>query len=376
MLNLFQHPIVLLLALIITLSSCQLGSTSTSSSVDIPVLHPYVNPDTSIKLKDTINITAVGDIMLGSPYPVKTNLPSDDAVHSFRKVNDFLKGDVIFGNLEGCFLDTGKSVKCKDTLSTSCYAFRMPVRYAPIIKKAGFNVMSIANNHIGDFEDIGRKRTMDVLDSLNISYAGLESHPYAFFEKDSVKYAFCAFAPNQNTLQISNIDSAKALVSRLKQQANIVIVSFHGGAEGSLHEHVPKKDEIYFKENRGNVYAFAHAVIDAGADVVLGHGPHVTRAIEVYKNKFIAYSLGNFCTFGMFNLKGPNGIAPLLQLKVNSKGDFLFADIVSVRQDKVKRLNLDPAYGAFKKMKYLTDTDFPGHRLIFSGSGRIQQKPD
>ena len=378
LLKLFQDFRALLaFCILLSISSCQLGIPS-NDYVNDSLIHTraYVNPDTSIKLKDTILITAVGDIMLGSPYPLKSNLPPDDAVHSFKKVKDFLKGDVIFGNLEGCLIDTGKSVKCKDTLRKSCYAFRMPVRYGAIIKKAGFNVMSIANNHIGDFEDAGRERTMDVLDSLNIHYAGLQSSPYTIFDRDSVRYAFCAFAPNQNTLQITNIDSAKALVTKLKQLANIVIVSFHGGAEGTLNEHVPKTDEIYLKENRGNVYAFSHAVIDAGADLVLGHGPHVTRAVEVYKKKFIAYSLGNFCTYGMFNLKESNGIAPLLQIKVNNKGDFLFADVISVKQDKIRRLHLDPAQTAFKKIKSLTDTDFPGQKLIFSRTGRIHQKPN
>ncbi|MGY4383540.1 hypothetical protein ACVWYN_000559 [Pedobacter sp. UYP24] len=106
---------------------------------------------------DTISISAVGDIMLDSAYPSKINLPKDDAIHSFKNVINQLKGNIIFGNLEGCLLDTGKSTKCKDTLSNSCFAFRMPERYAGIIKEAGFNVLSIANNHIGDFENTGRK---------------------------------------------------------------------------------------------------------------------------------------------------------------------------------------------------------------------------
>jgi len=367
-----NKPFLIFLASTFITCGCQ--SNNPSFIFDIPALSSYADQDTTLKVKDTISIIAVGDIMLGSPYPIKTNLPPDDAVHSFKKVASLLKGDIVFGNLEGCFLDTGKSVKCKDTLNSSCYAFRMPVRYASTIKKAGFNVMSIANNHIGDFEDVGRKRTMDVLDSLNIKYAGLQSRPFALFEKDSIKYAFCAFAPNQNTLQIADIKGAKELVAKLKMRADIVIVSFHGGAEGALHEHVPKADEIFFKENRGNVYDFAHAVIDAGADVVLGHGPHVTRGVEVYKSKFIAYSLGNFCTYGAFNLKGPNGIAPLLQLKINNNGDFLVADVISVKQDKIRRLSIDPTHAAFKKMKYLTDTDFPGHQLTFSGSGRISSR--
>jgi poly-gamma-glutamate capsule biosynthesis protein CapA/YwtB (metallophosphatase superfamily) len=320
------------------------------------------------KLKDTISITAVGDMMLGSAFPSKTNLPPDDAVNSFQAVDSLLKGDIVFGNLEGCFLNSGNSTKCNGINPNNCYAFRMPERYARIYKQAGFNVLSIANNHVGDFDAKGRKNTARILDSLQIHYAGQVNKPFEIFEKDSIKYAFCAFAPNENTVSINKIDSAKALVARLKTKADIVIVSFHGGGEGARFEHVTRKNEIFYKENRGNVYAFAHAVIDAGADVVLGHGPHVSRAVEVYKNKFIAYSLGNFCTYGMFSLKGSNGFAPLLQLKMNSKGDFLFADVISVKQDKIKRLTLDDNYTAFKRIKTLTDEDFTGHKLLFENN--------
>jgi len=327
--------------------------------------------DTLKKQKDTINITAVGDIMLGSAFPSKLNLPPDDAINSFSAVDSFLKGDVVFGNLEGCFLNSGNSNKCNGIDPNNCYAFRMPNRYAGIYKKAGFNVLSVANNHVGDFDTKGRKNTAKMLDSLQINYAGQLDKPFVIFEKDHIKYAFCAFAPNENTVSIKNIDSAKMLVAELKKQADVVIVSFHGGAEGAKFEHVTGQTEIFFKENRGNVYAFAHGVIDAGADVVLGHGPHVTRAVEVYKNKFIAYSLGNFCTYGMFNLNGPSGFAPLLKLKINTKGDFLSAEVISVKQDKINRLQLDETHAAFNRMKFLTDADFKGHKLIFSKDRKI-----
>lgn len=360
---------ILALAFGLAVISC----TTSGSTASTP---KAILPDTPIFQRDTLSITAVGDIMIGSAYPSKSNLPKDDGLHSFQAVDSFLKGDIVFGNLEGCFLNSGKSSKCKDTLGNSCFAFRMPERYAGIIQKAGFNLMSIANNHVGDFGLKGRQKTVQILDSLNIHYAGLQSHPFSLFSKDSVRYAFCAFAPNENTVSINKLDSAKALVRALKAQADIVIVSFHGGGEGAKFEHVPRRNEIFYQENRGNVYAFAHGVIDAGADVVLGHGPHVTRAVEVYKNKFIAYSLGNFNTYGMFSLKGPNGFAPLLQLKINAKGNFLFADIISVKQDKIRGLTLDNNHTAFYKLKSLSNTDFPEHKLDFSKQGKITLKAD
>jgi poly-gamma-glutamate capsule biosynthesis protein CapA/YwtB (metallophosphatase superfamily) len=348
-------------SLLLIVLGCRFGDTSVAASpIKADTIKRFIRPN------DTLNITAVGDIMIGSAYPSTSNLPPKDGINSFKHVKEYLKGDIVFGNLEGCFLNSGKSTKCKDTIGNSCFAFRMPERYAGIIKGAGFNLLSIANNHVGDFGLKGRKKTVEILDSLNIAYAGLQTYPSTIFEKDSIKYAFCAFAPNENTVSINNLDSARALVMQLKVQANIVIVSFHGGAEGSRFEHVPRTNEVFYKENRGNVYEFAHAVIDSGADIVLGHGPHVTRAVEVYKNKFIAYSLGNFCTYGMFNLKGVNGIAPLLQLKTTTSGDFISAKVISVKQDKLKGLTLDPNNLAFEKLKSLTNADFPGHTLQFA----------
>lgn len=365
----FLSLLVIVSGLAYFLMSCQNKATT----VDTAATKKPSRRGGEIGRGDTINIVAVGDMMLGSAFPSKTNLPPDDGVNSFVNVAEYLNGDIVFGNLEGCFLNSGNSSKCIGSDPNSCYAFRMPDRYGAIFKNAGFNVLSIANNHVGDFDAKGRKNTAKILDSLQINYAGQLNKPFDIFEIDSVKYAFCAFAPNENTVSIKNIDSAKKLVASLKQQVDIVIVSFHGGGEGAKFEHVTRKTEIFYKENRGNVYAFSHGVIDAGADVVLGHGPHVTRAVEVYKNKFIAYSLGNFCTYGMFSLKGPNGFAPLLQLKLNAKGDFLFADVISVKQDKINRLTVDTAHTAFKKIQTLTNFDFPENQLKFEDN-RISLK--
>ena len=106
-------------------------------------------------------------------------------------------------------------------------------------------------------------------------------------------------------------------------------------------------------------------MVDAGADIVLGHGPHVIRAVEVYKNKFIAYSLGNFNTYGRFSLTGDKGIAPLLDIKLKSNGDFLSAKVVSVKQTKEKGLELDAENRAFQRIKKLTKLDFPEQNLKF-----------
>ena len=320
--------------------------------------------DTLSPVKDTLSIVAVGDVMIGSGFPAG-NLPKDDALESFKEVKSFLNGDIVFGNLEGAILDSGNSEKCKNSKAGTCYAFRMPDRYGKILKEAGFSLMSTANNHANDFGETGRRNTARVLDEVGIYHAGPVENKSVVFEKEGIRYGFCAFSPNSNMLSVNDLEQATDLVKELRSMADIVIVSFHGGAEGASHTHVPRQNEYFFGENRGNVYKFAHAVIDAGADIVLGHGPHVTRAVEVYKQKFIAYSMGNFNTYGTFNLSGPNGMAPLLDIKLDRKGNFLYAKIISTKQSKANGLELDPNYKVFEEMKRLTKTDFPETPLIF-----------
>jgi len=319
---------------------------------------------------DTVSIIGVGDVMLGTAYPLPKYLPpNDDCSPLLEEVKPILQNaDITFGNLEGCFLNSGPTTKnCKDTLK--CYAFRMPDRYASCLKEAGFTVMSLANNHSGDFGMKGRKNTMRLLDSLEIEYGGLEIKPTAEFEKDGIKYGFIAFAPIRATLDMLNLEMASQKVKELKENNDIVIVSFHGGAEGREHEHVTRETEEFYGEDRGNVYAFAHLMIDAGADVVFGHGPHVARAIEVYKDRLIAYSLGNFSTYARFNLSGPNGLAPIVKVFTDSQGQFLNGQIFSAQQLGEGGATLDPNQRAFKKIKYLTEKDFPENKIVFDEDG-------
>ena len=338
----------------------------------VPVNHPAF----SMFLQEKkITITGVGDIMFGTAFPSKRLLPRhDNPLILLGALADTLSGsDITFGNLEGSFLNEGEPAKrCRDT--TICYLFRMPERYSGALSVAGFDIMSIANNHFGDFGMPARKRTMELLDSLGIEYAGLIEKPYSIFTRGSLVYGFCAFAPNAGTVSIINIPQAESLVRYLADTCDIVIVSFHGGAEGAEYQHVTRKDELSFGENRGNVYNFSHRMIDAGADVVFGHGPHVTRAIEVYKGRFIGYSLGNFCTYGKFNLSGPNGIAPVIRLNVDPRGKFLSGRIIPVYQIYYGGVKIDPEKRVIKKIRELTEQDFPESIIDISENGEISYK--
>ncbi|MEK7991175.1 MAG: CapA family protein [Thiotrichaceae bacterium] len=318
-----------------------------------------------------ISIIGVGDIMLGSNFPSAAYLPNNNGKDLMRAAYPILQNaDVTFGNLEGTILNSGATIKnCK--ASNKCYAFRMPEKLANNLVDAGFDVLSIANNHVRDFGNKGLKNTQKVLNKLGLHYAGLSSKPSTIFTKDGITYGFAAFAPNIGTQSIRDIPAAKKIVAQLAKQTDIVIVSFHGGAEGSKHQHVKRKTETFYGENRGNVHAFAHAVIDAGADVVFGHGPHVTRAVEVYKQRFIAYSLGNFCTYGRFNLRGVSGVAPIIKVNTTEIGEFINAKITPIKQIQKGVVKIDNSKRAIQLIRQLTKADFPESTVTIDSTGLL-----
>lgn len=310
--------------------------------------------------------------MLGTNYPSERYLPPGNANMMAEVLPLLQEADVTFGNLEGTILDSGgKAKQCNDP--SKCYVFRMPEAYGAYLRDAGIDAVSLANNHSGDMGASGRTKTQAVLTELGVQFAGHLTCPSAVWEQDNVTYGLAAFSPNNGTPRITDVDGARAIVSKLDSICDIVIVSFHGGAEGPDHTHVTRKTEKYYGENRGNVHRFAHAVVDAGADIVFGHGPHVVRAMEVYNDRLIAYSLGNFCTYARFNLNGSRGHAPILNVSVRPDGKFLAGEIVSCLQSGEGGPVFDPNHAAYRAMERLTLADFPEDSGIkFLGSGRFR----
>jgi len=329
--------------------------------------------------KDTISFAAVGDIMMGLNHPSsKPILPPQDGELTFASVKEVLQSaDLTIGNLEGVLLDSGGNAKqCSNP--DVCYVFRSPERYAKHLVDAGFDLVSVANNHSGDFGEIGRKRTSETLKKAGIGFAGFEDLAETYvLEKDGVRYGFVAFAPNNGTVRFLDLPKAKSLISELRKKSDIVIVAMHIGAEGRGNSNVTRKTEMFVGENRGNPYEFARFAIDNGADMVFGHGPHVPRAIDIYKGKFIAYSLGNFATNTSVNITGVSGYAPIVKIKTDSKGNFLEGEIISAIQEGEngsRRPILDPTGACIKEIKKLTEKDVPETKLFISEDGKIKLK--
>ncbi|QQS36823.1 MAG: CapA family protein [Ignavibacteriales bacterium] len=318
-----------------------------------------------------IKIKAVGDVMPGSITPKKI-LPPDNGKFFIDSIGQYLSdAEIIFGNLEGSFiLDGMKADKCSDESREKgiCYEFGTPAEIAPVLKELGFTVMSRDNNHSEDYGEEGFKFTSFLLDELGIQSAMKRN--FAEIKIHHQKIALVAFGYSENSYNISDLKTADSVISILDKNYELIIVSFHGGAEGRRFQKVTGETEIFLGENRGNVSAFAKCVIDAGADLVLGHGPHVLRGIELYKNKLIAYSLGNFLTYGNMNIRDENGISAILEVRIDtSSGDFLRGKIIPVKQIGSGYPVYDVNLSSISMIKKLSNEDFPDSNLEFLLSG-------
>ena len=355
------------------LLACQAKQVSSEERVNLP--KPAATPDKA-KNTEPITIAAGGDIMLASTFPNETRMPPNDGADSLKAVAPiFQKADIAFGNLEGPMLEGGVSSKCGPR-ATKCFAFRQPTRYGKYLKEAGFDVLSLANNHAGDFGDYGRSSTRKVLDDLGIKHVGSDKNQFSttVVEANGKKVAFVAFAHNNISLNVNDLFAARQAVESANKKADIVVVSFHGGAEGAGAQRVPQKTELFFGESRGNLPQFARTVIDAGADLVLGHGPHVLRGMEMYKDRLIAYSLGNFATYGWFQLAGATAETLVLEVKLDSEGKFIGGKINPFRLEDRGILTADDTKSAIFTVRRLSQLDFPNSAPKISDDGSISAK--
>ena len=351
-----HFPASLVVTLLISLSL--IGCSVPKSKVD------------PVKKRPDISISAVGDIMLGTNFP-DDRLAPDDGAQLLKAITPFLKvADITFGNLEGVLLEGGEAAKkCKKR--TSCYVFRSPPHYAKYLKTAGFDVLSLANNHARDFGEEGRTSSMKALDAVGLHHTGRVGDIARWKVKGST-VTWIAYAPFGGSHDLLDIPLAVKQIKELAKKSDLVFVSIHAGAEGKDVKHVPFKSEEFYGEDRGDVVKFSRAVVDAGADLVVGHGPHVPRALELYKNRLIAYSLGNFLTYQGIRITGDNGIAPILTVTLSAKGDFKHGQITSARQYRPQGTLLDPKHKAAKLIEELTLDDFPATGLHFSKNGLIK----
>ena len=355
-----------------------------------PLLEPVPVP--APRLYAPVSLAFVGDINLGTET-LPDGVPPDSGRALLDRARPSLIGDLVVGNFEGVLADTGTPTKClvppgrrrsrktgikpgaepKPATRPNCYAFRTPTMLAPRLVEAGFTHMNLANNHANDLGPAGRESTEQVLQSLGVRLYG----PLGRITVDTIRQGvglttvgLIGFTTYPYAYNLLEIDRSAAVVDSIRPLVDLLLVTFHGGAEGAKALHTGEAAESLGREPRGDLRRWARAVIDAGADAVIGHGPHVLRGMEFYRDRLIVYSLGNFATYRGFNVAGPLGITGVLQL------DFADRKLQAARFVPMKQLPRqgpfpDPDSTALHLIRRLSAEDFGVTGAVITDSGEI-----
>jgi len=336
------------------------GAGGTHRTISTPSTSPPPTTTTDAP-HGTVTIAAVGDTMLGI---TPTLAPSPGTY--LGPMRSALTGDVVLANLEGTLTNATAS-KCGGAPSSSCFAFRVPPEYARALRESGFTIVSNANNHSFDFGQAGEDETVHALHRAGIAQTGLPGE-ITIVRAKGFRIAFLGFAPYPNTGSLTDLRAARRLIHRADRKADLVVCAIHAGAEGTAALHLTGGEEIYLGEDRGNPEAFAHTAVDAGADLVLGSGPHVLRGMELYHGRLIAYSLGNFAGYHNFSLEGVLGESVVLHVTLAADGEFRTGRLVSVRLEGAGQPVPDPSGAAAALVAQLSRADL-GARGIRVGPG-------
>jgi len=346
-----------------------------------------------------VRLAFVGDINLGTAT-LPDGVPPDSGRGLLDRARPFLTGDLVVGNFEGVLADTGTSEKCarmraedepghprrkrrrpvQDTVTArpGCYAFRTPTALAPRLVDGGLTHLNLANNHANDYGPAGRASTERILDSLGLRLYG----PLGRIAIDTVRrgdslttVGLLGFTTYPYAYDLLDIARSVAVVDSVRPLVDLLVVTFHGGSEGVRALHVAEAAESLGHEPRGNLRLWARAVVDAGADAVVGHGPHVLRGIEFYRGRPVAYSLGNFLTYRGFNLDGPLGVTGVLQLEFAPDRRLLRGRLLPMVQRPREGPSPDPAGTALDLVRRLSAEDFGASAARISEYGDIGLPP-
>jgi poly-gamma-glutamate capsule biosynthesis protein CapA/YwtB (metallophosphatase superfamily) len=192
--------------------------------------------------------------------------------------------------------------------------------------------------------------------------------------RNGIKIALLGFAPWSYDADALDIPAAEALVREAKKHAQVVIVMEHLGGEGDNYRHVKPGEEYFLGQDRGNSIAFTHGVIDAGADLVMGSGPHVLRGFQWYRAHLIAYSVGNLCGYSTLGLDAYTSVSAILHVTLNARGQFVRGSITPLRLGTPGLPQRDPDRTAVSYVNSLSHDDFGGNGAVrLSAAGRIER---
>jgi hypothetical protein len=246
--------------------------------------------------------------------------------------------------------------------STACFAFRSPVAAAQAMRdvapQSAQVIGNVANNHARDDGDIGRRNTVRHLEATGVQVTGLDTiaTPVVTARGDTV--AFLGFAQWTGP-DPRNTAAVRRHVARAADAYRRVVVTMHMGAEGRGRQNTPNARETFAGEDRGNVVAFARAAVESGADLVIGHGPHVMRAAEWRDSALVFYSLGNLVTYGPFTMTEPLNRGGLACAVLDEDGGILSAQLRSTVQRVPGLVSADDTHRAAVLTDSLGRIDFP-----------------
>ena len=316
----------------------------------------------------TITLSATGDIMMSN---APRSMPPNGGAGFFNAVRGGLRSDLVMGNLEQPLTENTGASKCGSPPEPNCYAFRSPPSYARHLADGGFDLMNTANNHTKDMGTAGARNTRVALAGAGLKYTG-NAGEITVVEVKGIKVAVIGFSSYAGANNLNDLPAARAVVRTAAGRADLVVVQVHMGAEGAGMQHVKPGHEIFHGEDRGDPIAFSHAVIDAGADLVIGHGPHVLRGMQFYRGKLIAYSLGNFAGGGhTLNRGGVLKYGGIVHVTLTRDGTFAGGRLVSTQMNSDGLPTQDRPDGQSRKLvAQLSAADFgkTGAKLGKDGS--------
>ena len=300
-----------------------------------------------------VTIAWVGDITPGSAMGV----PPGNGAAQFAGVRRRLRAaDLTFGNLEGTY-SVGGASKCAGGAGHTCFAFQAPPAHARALRKGGFDAVNLANNHAWDFGARGQVQTTRALRRAGVAATGRPDE-ITVLRGGGLRVALLGFAAYPWAASLTDLAGVRSLVRRAAKKAEIVVVAMHAGAEGADQTHVPEGAEVAYGENRGDSRAFAHEAIDAGADLVVGSGPHVIRGVERYHGRLIAYSLGNFAGWNNFGMGGALSESAILRVKLDADGTPISTHWIPIRLEGPGIPTIEHDGTSKRLVKQLSKQDF------------------
>lgn len=339
------------------------GGHSAQAAVTRTTSASSLAPAAAVVPDAKVTVAAVGDTMMGSP---QYGLPPDNGRELFTAVRKYLPANVSIVDQEGTFTTTGPS-KCGPS-STDCFAFKSPPGYAANLTAAGFTVANLADNHTFDYGAVGLANTVAALRRVGLPYTGLPGQ-FTIRHIGKVSVAVLGFAPYNWCANSLDLATVRALIERARHEADLVIVYFHAGAQGADETHVGPGDEYVDGNPQGNIRQFAHTAVDAGADLVLGTGPHVLRGMQFWRGHLIAYSLGNFVGYKGFGLGGNLSTSGVIRVTLAANGRFVTGRF------RPTELNADgvpyPGGDGISMVQSLSREDFGATAARISASGVI-----